>query len=979
MAKCLRRLHRVKAHSLSVEALEDRFVLDSSIPLVAAQPEELIASVSSAVTATLPSVNVIGDSTFESGLGSSWVVSGVTLARSNQQAHAGGYSARVSNRTASWHGLNYNLSGLASGDEVAFSAWIRLENSSSEQINLTLRQTDGRGVQFIRIADDLVTNNGWTQVRGSVFLDVVGTLSELMLFIEGPSAGVNFYVDDVTVGPFDWRDAADARIEAIRKSDASILLVDQFGNPLQGATIEARQISSDFAFGSAINHNVLSNTAYADFAKLAFEWATLEYEATWSSNEPIRGVETYAIAEQMIDWAEANGIQLRGHHLFWAQDTHTWVHSLTASQLQAAVERRVTSALTEYAGKFEQWDVYNEMLHGRYYEDRLGDDFRTWVHQQVSLLDPTADIFVNDYDIIEGSLTEEYKALIRELIGAGVDVAGIGVQSHLPGKVQPFTMLSRLDSLSELGLPIWSTEFDVADPDENIRADQLEEYYRLAFSHPSVGGVILWDFWAGSAGRDPNRALMDADGRINAAGQRLLALREEWTTEIAPQQATQGRLNFRGFQGTYEIIVTTADGVRSTHTFDLHAGGLQTFTVTRATNPGTAVGGASYAIRGESYRLDLYATDYVGATTPSGSFTYEIDWNNDGTYDQTVVGSAHAQVTRTFTQLREETVAVRVRDARGAVSSRATKNLSVSGWETRTSTINSSLVDLYWRGTSGNDTIAIRELAPGVVMLDLLQLSGVAVGRSVGFEGITGRVLTEGLGGNDQIDGSSAVLIGSDIDGGAGDDTLIGGGGEDRIEGGAGKDLIQGGAGSDWILGDCAEGAIDILYGGDGDDTVNGGGANDRLFGGDGSDLIVGGDGAEGSDDYLEGGAGNDILVGDIKTYGNDRLIGGIGQDLILAGLFVPTSDQYLDQLHAEWKSSRTFEERAANLRGLTGGRGNNGDAILFAGGNIVTDAKDGQGNKYVDEVLGGDDADWIFFDSDDLLTSDSADLLSIL
>jgi hypothetical protein len=50
----------------------------------------------------------------------------------------------------------------------------------------------------------------------------------------------------------------------------------------------------------------------------------------------------------------------------------------------------------------------------------------------------------------------------------------------------------------KLGLPIWITGYDSFNPDENIRADNLETSCRFAFSKQSVEGVLMWGFWAGS-------------------------------------------------------------------------------------------------------------------------------------------------------------------------------------------------------------------------------------------------------------------------------------------------------------------------------------------------------------------------------------------------------------------------------------------------------------------------------------------------
>ncbi|MFU8865141.1 MAG: Hint domain-containing protein [Rhodobacterales bacterium] len=138
-------------------------------------------------------------------------------------------------------------------------------------------------------------------------------------------------------------------------------------------------------------------------------------------------------------------------------------------------------------------------------------------------------------------------------------------------------------------------------------------------------------------------------------------------------------------------------------------------------------------------------------------------------------------------------------------------------------------------------------------------------------------VNVDGGAGNDSLVGGSGndTLLGGD-----GNDTILGGGGNDMIEGGAGNDLLAGGDGDDSIDGGSGD---DLIFGGDGDDTLNGDAGNDTIFGGAGNDVIDGGDG----DDLLFGGAGNDTILG---GDGNDTIYGDSLDTLRSAADFDPVS-----------------------------------------------------------------------------------------
>ncbi|MGJ3230757.1 MAG: calcium-binding protein [Oceanicaulis sp.] len=93
------------------------------------------------------------------------------------------------------------------------------------------------------------------------------------------------------------------------------------------------------------------------------------------------------------------------------------------------------------------------------------------------------------------------------------------------------------------------------------------------------------------------------------------------------------------------------------------------------------------------------------------------------------------------------------------------------------------------------------------------------------FDGPTAPVTIYALGGDGQvIDGSSGADVFVDVgghddvmNGGAGDDTLNGGAGNDTLDGGAGDDAINAGDGDDLIVGDLSDSDVD---GGAGFDTV---------------------------------------------------------------------------------------------------------------------------------------------------------------
>jgi endo-1,4-beta-xylanase len=523
---------------------------------------------------------------FESGT-APWIGIGASMSVSSSVVRTGNLAGRLTGRTAFWNSIAQSVIGeLTPGHVYRFSAWVYADAPGDHLLKLTAQQIDANGTNYPQIDARTRPGQQWHQLTGVFQYEPVGTVTTFLLYAEGPEAGVDLYLDDVTLESLGsvsgWKDEANARIETVRKRDAKIRVVDQSGSSIEGAVVRVEQDSSDFAFGSAIADSAVHIPQYRAFFTEHFEWAVPENAGKWPSNEPSPGVLRYAQLDSIVQFCETNDISLRGHTIFWSVDQYVqdWVKSLGNPDLFNAMDQRITSLLTRHHNAFKHWDVNNEMLHGSFYQDRLGPGIRPWMFTSAKQVNPLPTLFVNDYNVVASNETNAYIDQIQGLLNAGAPVGGIGAQGHFFGDVQPWLVYERLERLSTVGLPIWITELDVSSPDPLVRADRLEDAMRICFSHPAVEGIVLWGFWEGRHWRGADAALVNLDWTINAAGQRLLDLLDEWTTEADLTTNTDGRTEFRGFLGTYRSVVTLPDGSSGEREFDLPAGaGLHEITL----------------------------------------------------------------------------------------------------------------------------------------------------------------------------------------------------------------------------------------------------------------------------------------------------------------------------------------------------------------------------------------------------------------
>lgn len=170
-------------------------------------------------------------------------------------------------------------------------------------------------------------------------------------------------------------------------------------------------------------------------------------------------------------------------------------------------------------------------------------------------------------------------------------------------------------------------------------------------------------------------------------------------------------------------------------------------------------------------------------------------------------------------------------------------------------------------GGAGNDTLdggAVVDGAPDTI-----------------FAGAGNDIVTGGSGGRDLLygeDGADTLSGGTDFDtvyGGAGDDLIYG---STQGSGSTLADTLFGGDGNDTLIASVGTtGAGSQLFGGAGNDSVNGGAGADLLQGGEGNDTLTGGAGDDnlriGAGDSAFGGAGDDIFRIDRNLTGNATIL----------------------------------------------------------------------------------------------------------
>jgi glucuronoarabinoxylan endo-1,4-beta-xylanase len=140
---------------------------------------------------------------FESGT-EGWSGRSCQIEAVTTPVRSGSGSAKAYGRSDTWQGISQSIFGkMVEGKTYRIEGWVRLENSTSDTVIVSIDLRDDSGNKYPNVARVTATDSNWTLVSGDFTLkDVNGTLSGLDVYFEGPASGVNFFIDDVNVhGP----------------------------------------------------------------------------------------------------------------------------------------------------------------------------------------------------------------------------------------------------------------------------------------------------------------------------------------------------------------------------------------------------------------------------------------------------------------------------------------------------------------------------------------------------------------------------------------------------------------------------------------------------------------------------------------------------------------------------------------------------------------------------------------------------------
>jgi endo-1,4-beta-xylanase len=313
----------------------------------------------------------------------------------------------------------------------------------------------------------------------------------------------------------------------------TLLILGICALPGEGQTLRQEADRAGILIGTAVRPALLSEAAYSATLGREFNMVEAEDAMKWWVLRPSRDVYDFKQGDQLVRFAQAHEMKVRGHCLVWGRSNPDWLTQghFTSKQMSRLLHEHIERVVKHYAGQVFAWDVINEALDekgevresiwydkpgiglshkGKAYMEQV---FR-WAHQA----DPRALLFYNEAEGEEQNRkSDAIYAMVREFKRHGVPIDGVGLQLHIPGlEADAGALAADIARLTALGLQVHITELDVSlavDATGQASADDLARQatvyravVRTCLNNPGCTAIQTWGFtdkysWIGSHSR----------------------------------------------------------------------------------------------------------------------------------------------------------------------------------------------------------------------------------------------------------------------------------------------------------------------------------------------------------------------------------------------------------------------------------------------------------------------------------------------
>ena len=296
------------------------------------------------------------------------------------------------------------------------------------------------------------------------------------------------------------------------------------GNAATGDFVPLKDLAAHkgLRFGSAISARQLTDPRYLAIVERECDSLVAENEHKIYVILPEPDAWNFRPGDAIRDYAQAQGLGLRGHTLIWHHPRWlpAWINETefgSAGEAEAFLANYIERVGGRYDPFITSWDVVNETvdpeegsLRETSFSRAIGPEVIDVCFRQAREHAPNAKLLYNDYMSWEDASATHRDGVLRlleGLVSRGAPIDGLGIQSHsneeMPDTFTPAKQRAWrafCDEVVGMGLDLHLTEFDVNDtmlgPDIEMRdrliASYTKDYLDMMFAYPQTKELLAW-------------------------------------------------------------------------------------------------------------------------------------------------------------------------------------------------------------------------------------------------------------------------------------------------------------------------------------------------------------------------------------------------------------------------------------------------------------------------------------------------------
>ena len=190
-------------------------------------------------------------------------------------------------------------------------------------------------------------------------------------------------------------------------------------------------------------------------------------------------------ADDIVDTARVNGMNVVGHTLIWHSQTPSWLTTGTRTEVLGNLNKYIADVAGHFKGKLIAWDVVNEAmkesnnisasdamnwsscLRDSGWKTNIGPDYIEKAFLAAREADPDAKRYYNDYNLNNPNKRDAVFNMVEDIngrypkTGGRPLIEGIGMQTHHHLGTDPETVKDAIKKFALLGVEIAISEMDI--------------------------------------------------------------------------------------------------------------------------------------------------------------------------------------------------------------------------------------------------------------------------------------------------------------------------------------------------------------------------------------------------------------------------------------------------------------------------------------------------------------------------------------